>query len=110
MCGHHERHLGAHRLAKRDALDPANPIGRMLDERQLEVGVHRRVAVTGKVLAAGGNAVVLQTANDRRTELRNAFSRFRQRTIADDRVLRIGVDVEDRGIVQRDAHGLQFGG
>ena len=32
------------------------PIGRMLDQRQLEVRVGAGVAVPGKVLAAGGDA------------------------------------------------------
>ena len=35
---------------------------------------------------------------------------LRQRAVADDRVLRIGVDVEHRRVVERDADGTQLGG
>ena len=38
----------------------AQPVGRMLDERQLEMRIGARVAVPGKMLAAGGDALRLQ--------------------------------------------------
>ena len=58
-------------------------IGRMLDERQLVMRVDARVAVPGKMLAAGGNALGLQRPDDRAAEPRDVFGAFGQRTIAD---------------------------
>ena len=61
---HVRRHDGGDarldRGPERHELDLAQPIGRMLDERQLEMRVGARVAVTGKVLAARGDALRLQ--------------------------------------------------
>ena len=58
--GHDERDLLGDRGAERLELDRAQAIGRMLDERQLEVRVGAGVAVAGKMLAAGGQAGALQ--------------------------------------------------
>ena len=41
---------------------------------------------------------------------RHAVGIFGQRAVADDRILRVGVDVEHGRVVERDAHGAQFGG
>ena len=54
--------------------------------------------------------VALQRADDRGAEPRDVLGLLRQRAIADDRVLRVGVDVEHRRVVERDADGLQLGG
>ena len=63
-----------------------------------------------KVLAAGRDAVSLQALDDRRSEPRHRLRILGQRAIADDRILRIGVNVEDRRVVQRDADRTQLGG
>ena len=49
---------------ERHELDLAQPLRRMLDERQLEMRIGARVAVTGKMLAAGRDALGLQRADD----------------------------------------------
>ena len=56
----------------------AQPIGRMLDERQLEMRVGARVAMPGKVLAAGGDAFLLQRADDRAPEPRHVLGLLRR--------------------------------
>ena len=56
---HDGRDLGLDRRPERRELDFAQPVGRMLDERQLQVGIGAGVAMSGKVLAAGGHALRL---------------------------------------------------
>ena len=48
--------------AERGQLDVLEPVDRVREARELEVAVLRRVAVAGEVLAAGGDAVLLQAA------------------------------------------------
>ena len=81
-----------------------------LDERQFEVGIDRGVAVPREVLAAGGHPVALQLVDDGGAEPGHHRGVVRQGPIADDGVLRVGVDVEHRRVVQRDAHRPQLGG
>ena len=81
----------------------AQPRERMLDERELEMRVGARVAMTRKVFPAGGDTLGLQSANDCGAQPRHVGGFLRQRAVADDRVLRIRMDVEHRRIVERDA-------
>ena len=83
---------------------------RMLDQRQLEMRVGARVAVSGKVLAARRDPFGLQRADDGAAEPRDLFGIVRQGAIADDRIPGIGVDVEHRRVVERDADRLQLRG
>ncbi len=62
---HDGRHAGLDRRPERHELDLAQPLGRMLDERQLEVGIGAGVAMPGKVLAARGDALPLKRPDDR---------------------------------------------
>ena len=59
--------------------------------------------MTREMLPARGDAVLLQTPDDGGPEPSDALGVLGQRAIADDRVLRIGVNVEDRSVVERDA-------
>ena len=52
----------------------------------------------------------LQAANDRGAQPRDVLRFLRERAIADHRILRVGVDVEHRRVVERDADGFQLGG
>ena len=61
--GHDERHIVTDRLAKRDELDAADTIRRMLHKRQGEMRIDRRIAMSWKVLAASGHAVLLEAAS-----------------------------------------------
>ncbi len=108
--GHDKSHLGRNRLPERDGLDAADAIGRMLDERKLEMGVNRRVPMPRKVLSACGDAVILQAANNGGAQLPHHRGIVGERAIANDRVLRVGVNVQDGRVVERDADGLEFGG
>ena len=65
---HVRRHDGGDarvdRRLERHELDLAQPLGRMLDQRQLEVRVGARVAVPGKMLAARRDPFGLQRPDD----------------------------------------------
>ena len=74
--GHDRRDAGLDGGLERHELDLAQPIGRVLDERQLEMRIGARVAVPGKVLAAGGDALRLQRPDDRRAPRRATSSAF----------------------------------
>ncbi len=78
-------------------------VERMLDERELEMRVGARVAVARKMFPAGGDTFRLQAANDGGAQPRHVGGFLRQRAVADDRVLRIRMDVEHRRVVERDA-------
>ncbi len=96
--------------AERDELDPLDPVRRVLDERQLVMRVDRGVAVPGKMLAAGGDALGLQRLDDNRTDPRHILRPLGQRAVANRRVVAVGEDVEHRGEVERDADRPQFRG
>jgi len=49
-------------------LNVAQPLDRMLDDRQLLVRIDRRIAVARKVLAAGRDAFGLESPDDGRAE------------------------------------------
>ena len=75
--GHDAGDAGGDRRSERHELDRLQPIGRMLDQRHLVMRVGAGVAVPGKVLAAGGDALALQRLDDRRPEPRDVFRRAR---------------------------------
>ena len=84
--------------------------GAMLDERQLVVRVGARVAMAGKVLAARRDPRPLQRRDDPSPEPGDVVGSVGERAIADDGILRVGEDVEDRRVVERDADRLELGG
>ena len=97
------------RSLERHALDLAQPFRRMLDERQFVVRVGGRVAVARKVFSARGDAFSLQRTDDRRAETGDVFRVVGERAIANDRVLRVGLDVEHRCVVEREADRFELG-
>ena len=107
--GHDAGDARGDRGLERHELHGLEPVGRMLDERQLVVGVDARIAVPGKMLAAGGDALRLQGLDDDRPEPGDVLGR-RPRPIADHGILRVGEDVEHRREVERDADGAELGG
>ena len=82
----------------------------MLDQRQLEVRVGAGVAVTGKVLAAGGDPLALQRFDDHPPQTRDVFGALGQSAVADHRIARVRVDVEYRREIERDADRPELGG
>jgi hypothetical protein len=80
----------------------------MLNQRQFQVGIHRRIAMPREVFPASGDAVFLKTSDDRRAQLRYRRGILTERTVADDWILWIGVDIEDRRVVEGDSDGPQF--
>jgi hypothetical protein len=85
-------------------LDGAQPIGGVLDHGQLVMRVDVRIAVAWKVLAARGDPGILQLDDDGPPELDDSIDAFGQRTIADNRVLRVGEHVDHRRKIQRHAY------
>jgi len=82
--GHDRRDAGLDRGGERQKLDAPQPIGRMLDERQLEMRVRARVAVAGKMLAAGRDAFALQRPDDRCAQASDVLGLLGERAIADE--------------------------
>jgi hypothetical protein len=78
----------------------------VLDERQLDMRVGRRVAVTRKMLAARRDARFLQRSNDGAAQPGHVSGFFGEGPIANDRVLRVRVNVEYRCEIERDADRL----
>ncbi len=80
-----------------------------VDERQREMRVDGRVAVAGKVLRAGGDAGALEPSHEGGNVPRDELGVRAERADADDRVLRVRVDVRDRREVEVDAGVRQLG-
>ena len=76
-------------------LDGPQAVGAVIDNRQVEVRIDGRVAMAGKVFAAGRHPGPLQRRDDRRAEGGGGVDVGRQGAIANHRIGRIGVD--DRG-------------
>jgi hypothetical protein len=74
-----------------------------VDRGQLEVRVGTRVAMTGEVLRARGDASALQAADERGDVPRDELRVSAEGPDADDRVLGVRVDVCDRSEVETDA-------
>ena len=107
---HDRRDAGLDRRVEGDELRFAEPLRRMLDQRQLVMRIGDRVAVTRKVLAAGGDAFALQRSDDRRAESRDVGRLVAERAVADHGVLRVREDVEHGRVVEGYADSLQLRG
>src|SRR5437762_1796037 len=62
------------------------------------------------MLPARRDAVLLQAADDRGTQPGDGFRILAERAVADDRIARVGVDVEHGREIERDADGLELRG
>ena len=102
--------VGLDRRAERDELHRLDAIGRMLDERQLMVRVGARVAMAGKMLSARRDPRLLQRRDDPPAQPGHVLGPIGQRAVADDRILRVGENVEHRRVVERDPDRLELGG
>jgi D-glycero-alpha-D-manno-heptose-7-phosphate kinase len=105
MRRHDERHVLEYRSAKRLELHGTETIRRMFDDRQLQMRVGDRIPVAGEVLSAGGHALSLQPPDDGACEPRHVGGVFAERAVPDDGISGIGVDVEDRRVIERDPDG-----
>src|SRR5262245_20259366 len=66
--------------------------------------------MTGKMLAAGSHALVLQRPDDRTPEPRDIIGALGQRAVANDWIPEIRVDVQHRCKIERNANGPELGG
>ena len=80
------------------------------DRRQLAVRVGGRVAVTGKVLRARGDALALRAGDEGRHVARDELGVGAEAAHADDRVARVRVRVRDRRQVQVHAGARELAG
>ena len=80
----------------------------MFDERQLVMRIGAGVAVTGKMLAARGDPFRLQRRMIAATQPGDVLGTLGERAVADDRILRIGEDVENGREVERNADGAEL--
>src|SRR5262249_16641154 len=79
------------------------------DERQLEMGIGLRVAVSGEMLRARGDAMALEAAHERSDVAGNELGARSEGANADHRVLRVLVHVGDGREVEVDPYGRQVG-
>jgi hypothetical protein len=93
------------RLSERRELDALERAPRPIDHGQGEVGIELRVPVPGEVLAASYDSGLREAGGESAAERRDPRRVPAERAIADDRVVRVRVDVEDGGEVARDARG-----
>ena len=80
----------------------------MLDQRQLEMRVGAGIAMPGKVLAACGDAILLQHLDEDLAKPRDFLRCVSERAVANHRVLGVGVNIENGCVVERDADRLQL--
>ena len=92
--GHHRADACADRGTKGRQLHRVETRAADSDRRQREVRVDLGVAVPGKVLARGDDAVLLEAARDRNTEPRHQGGVLANRARRDDGILRVVVDVK----------------
>ena len=77
----------------------SQPLEAMRNDRQLMMRIRGGVAVAWEMLAAGKDAVVLESGNDREAQRFNLQGIVAESPVPNDRVLGVAVDVEDRGEV-----------
>ncbi len=107
---HDRRHVCFNRRLERRQFDGIESIGRMLEKWQFLMWIANGVPDARKVLAARSHAFRLERANDNAPQAGGIFSSIRKGAIANRRAPRFRVHVEHRGVVERDAHGLQLCG
>ena len=112
--GHDRRDTRGNRRLERDQLDLVESLARMVDQRQLEVRIGARVAMSGKMFTAGGDTRALQRPDDHRPEPRNILGVLRQSAIPNDRVVHVRQHIENGSVVERNAdraelHGQRLG-
>ena len=106
--GHHRAHSGAHGRAKRQQ-HRGHRLVVALDRRELEMRVLLGVAVPREVLRAGRDSGALEPTHERGHVAGDELRVAPERADADDRVVGIRVHVRDRGEIEVDARGGQFG-
>ncbi len=100
--------VGVDGCAKRDELDRSQPVWWMFDERQLEVRIGARIPMAREMLPARGNSLTLQLSYNDRTQAGDLIGAFGKGAIANDRVTRVRMNVEDGRVVERNANRAQL--
>ena len=96
MAYHYARQSGIYELLERIQIHTVEFGGIVVDGRKCLVGVVVGIAVSGKVLADSHDSAAFNAARVGETEFRNTLGILAERAEAYDRILRIGVDVENR--------------
>ena len=92
-----------------DQLDAVEPVARVMDDRQPEVGIHVGVAVAREMLDRGEHAARLQPFDVRGGERADPLRILAERPDVDDRIAGVVVDVDDRREVDVHADSPGFG-
>ncbi len=106
--GHDRGDAGIDSRPERDKLHRLQTVRWMLDERQLEMRVGGRVAMAREVFAARGNPCRLQSLDQDPAKPCDILSPVAQGAIANNRVRRVGQDVEHRCVIEIDTDGDQL--
>ena len=96
VCGHDRLRVSLDRGTERDERVQLEAV----DDRQRQVGIDGRVAVTGKVLRARCDTGALEPAHERGDMSRHQLGVRSEGADPDDRIQRIRVDVRDRREVE----------
>ncbi len=99
MPGHDARHTGSDIVAKRHKFGLFELLCRAVEHRKRMVRVGIRVAVSGKMFADRHDAAIGQSTRKSHSKTAYPLGILAKRTIADDRVARVGIDIEHRGEV-----------
>ena len=78
-----------------------------VDAGQAKVGIHRRIAMAGEMLERAVDAAVQQAAHHLAAVFGHTLRRIAVAAHADDRVVRVAVDVHDRGQIEIHARSLR---
>ena len=100
MCGHDAGHSGLDRRPERRHLYFAQPCEIEIQPRQINMAIHRRIAVAREMLRTRRHSAGLERRNERASVLANGFGVLRKAAIADHGVVRIAIDIHDRRKVE----------
>ena len=106
--GHHSGCTGLDARNKRFQFPLHQLVKAAVDAGQAKVGIHRRIAMAGEMLERAVDAAVQQAAHHLAAVFGHTLRRIAVAAHADDRVVRVAVDVHDRGQIEIHAAAAQF--
>ena len=106
--GHHGGCTGLDARNKRFQFPLHQLVKAAVDAGQAKVGIHRRIAMAGEMLERAVDAAVQQAAHHLAAVFGHTLRRIAVAAHADDRVVRVAVDVHDRGQIEIHAAAAQF--
>ncbi len=94
--------------SERDEALPLQAIAIVMNHGKVDMGIDVGLSVPGKMLRGRQDPQALRTPDVGAPEFRDALRRIAERARVDDRVIRIGIEIEDRIQQEVDAKGPRF--